>query len=256
MEYIRTADGQIQVDFCRRVGQLLLQYEKFSGGLPQEQRYESTLTLCLLQALLTNTVEKMRSDPKKKNEWGKLANRLISEEPALLGLEPHCVEETWPPNRALRYRDIIECLRNALSHPLVQGETKHPVTGYISYLSSELPSGDIQAYRFTQSPWINKKGSDVLPTYQVKEAEQSKLEEIMQKAVSDYQPKSPLLIQRRTDGKLQIFHDGQPFVPVLRLFVTVQQLRTLTLALGERLSECLKPWQSQEKLTASARALP
>lgn len=176
MEYRRTADGQIQVDFCRRVGHLLLQYEKLSGDLPQEQRYESTLTLCLLQALLTNTVEKMRSDPKKKNEWGKLANQLISEEPPLLGLDPNCVQVVLPSKRILSYGDIIECLRNALSHPVPQSNSTYYVTGYTTYLSSELPFCDIQAFCFTQSPWANRQGDDVLDQYKVDNAKRPALE--------------------------------------------------------------------------------
>lgn len=123
MEYFETGEGQIQADFAYRVGQVLWQYERHTSHLATEEKYETTLTLCLLQSLMTHCVELIRSQAKLRNRsWSALANRYISEDPTLLGLEQICVKFQWSPERTLQYREIIECVRNALSHQLPQRE--------------------------------------------------------------------------------------------------------------------------------------
>jgi hypothetical protein len=60
MEYQRTDDGQIQAAFAQRVGQLLVQYDAWRSQVPSVERYESTLTIALLQSLLTTCQELLR----------------------------------------------------------------------------------------------------------------------------------------------------------------------------------------------------
>jgi hypothetical protein len=103
MEYIATPDGQIQADFARRIGQVLLHYEAGTAfGQPQDS-YEATLTICLLQALLTNCVELI--DKKVKNDrtgLKKIASRSLEEDPALFGLNLQCITRQWPSDRPLK----------------------------------------------------------------------------------------------------------------------------------------------------------
>lgn len=65
MEHIETPDDQIQADFARRVGRVLLHYEAAMERSDPQDSYEATLTICLLQALLTNCIELIKSRNKQ-----------------------------------------------------------------------------------------------------------------------------------------------------------------------------------------------
>ena len=54
MEYFRTEDGQIQADLARRLGTVLKQYH---SQIISIEKYEVSLSLSILQTLLTNCVE-------------------------------------------------------------------------------------------------------------------------------------------------------------------------------------------------------
>ena len=132
--------------------------------MPFEDRFETTLAVALLQSMLTICQELIRRSsnrkgkPKERPGLSAMANRSIFDEPALLGLDEDCIVQSWPSDRGLTYREIIECLRNALSHPCPQSQSKYPVTGYTTVTSR---SGCIETFEFVQSSWINNKGTDL-----------------------------------------------------------------------------------------------
>lgn len=67
MEYFRTKDGQIQADHARRLGIILKQYRE---QIISTEKYEVSLTLTILQSLLTNCVEllnRLKEGEKKNN---------------------------------------------------------------------------------------------------------------------------------------------------------------------------------------------
>ena len=132
MEYERTDDGQIQAAFAQRVGQLLVQYDQWRHQVPTVEQFEATLTIALLQSLLTmcNELIRKKKEPREIRSLAWLADRRLDEEPPLLGLTVDCVMQRWPSKKGLTYRDIIECLRNALSHPLPQTSVGLPTTGF------------------------------------------------------------------------------------------------------------------------------
>ena len=251
MEFISTPDGQIQADFARRVGQVLLHYEAgASRGQPQDS-YEATLTICLLQALLTNCVELI--DKKLKNDrtgLTQIASRSLEEDPALFGLNLQCIKQQWPSDRPLMYREIFKGLRNALSHPLPQKANGLPTTGYTTWKS---PSGMIEGFRFIQSPWVNRSGSDVTSNYKVElvkkhwstleKVKKPPLDDVIKDWSSNYGT-SGLTVQTGPDGCNRIFLGTEPFIPYLQLDLSTAQLRTLTLSLSERLAEPLSIVQS------------
>jgi hypothetical protein len=241
-EYIATPDGQIQADFARRVGQVLLHYEAGPAlGQPQDS-YEATLTICLLQALLTNRVELI--DKRLKNDITRLtqdASRSVEEAPALFGLNLPCITQQWPSDRPLRYREIFKCLRNALSHPLPQKANGLPTTGYTTWNS---PSEMIEGFQFIQSPWVNRSGSDVTDSFKVEDKERPKLQKVMENWRSNYGT-SGLTVQPGRDGLNRIFLGEQRFIPYLRLDISTTQLRTMTLNLSERLAEPLSVVRSE-----------
>ena len=64
MEYHRTDDGQIQADLARRLGIVLRQYHE---QISTHDKYEVSLSLSILQTLLTNCVELSDALTKKQN---------------------------------------------------------------------------------------------------------------------------------------------------------------------------------------------
>ena len=242
MEYERSTDGQIQTAFAYRAGQLLLQYEQFSPGLATEERFEATLAVALLQALLTSCQELVRSQGSKAGKGSRqsalpsLASRLLLDEPTLLGMDADCIVTCWPSERGLTYREVIDCLRNALSHPGAQGSSAYPRTGFTTE-QSDSPS--VEAYLLTQSSWVNNKGSGLLPRFAPErrdEQARSALERLVHEWSRNHRVEG-LEVALNADGKWRVLLAGQLFVPVLQLRLGVRQLRTLTLALCDYLSE-------------------
>ena len=240
MEYERTEDGQIQAAFAARVGQLLVQYDQWRQKVPEVEQLESTLTIALLHSLLTMCQElllKKKGDPARASLDG-LASRSLEDDPTLLGLTKHCVVGSWPSARGLTYREVIECLRNALSHPGPQTNEGLPRTGYTSVPG---PSGRVEVYEFIQSPWVNRTGTDLSPRFLSKNAGVDPPTELV-KAVNLWASNHQVVgveVEHR-DGHWQPIREGNLFVPVLRLRVDVRQLRVFTAGLSDYLSEPLR----------------
>lgn len=239
MEYERTEDAQIQSDFAGRAGQILLQYECCKEGRPADQQFEATLAIALLQTMLTQCQELLKKyrNPAKAPEGLEglvaMANRGFDEPPPLLGLTQACILERWPSERAVQYRDLIECIRNALSHPLPQTKEGLPRTGYTTQKGS---SGLIEAFVFTQSPWVGPSGV-LLPQFRPGSDEKKRLD--AKSSIQRWGANSQVtrLELAETKDGFKPMRDGKPFVPVMRVRLDVAQLRLLVLALSDYLSE-------------------
>jgi hypothetical protein len=232
MEYERTEDGQIQAAMALRAGRVLLQYESFCKGLPEEERFDATLAIALLQMMLTNCSELLKKkdlDKRGMTELENLKNESILDDPAKMGLEQSCIVECWPTERGgLTYREIFQGLRNALSHPGIQKTSGLPVTGFTSIQS---PMGGIDGYEFTQSSWVSPSGN-------LRSLDYAALCRQMNDFASNHCVVGLSVVQSK-DQRWQVVREGMPFIPVLRLRLNVKQLRTLTLTLSEVLSESL-----------------
>ncbi len=236
MEYERTEDGQIQAAFASRIGQILLQYEQFCVGLPESQRFEATLAVSLLQTMLTSSLEALEARRSKALNAG--AGRSLLDDPAQFGLNPGCILQSWSSARALTYWDVFKCLRNALSHPGTQGNSRYERTGFTSDQSG---SASVTAYVFTQSPWVNSKGSALTPTYAPKGRDIDSKRQLEEHARNwgDKNAVKDLVVLKDAAGFWRVHRDDEPFVPVLQLRLGVVQLRTLTLVLSDLLSEAV-----------------
>jgi hypothetical protein len=243
MEYERTEDAQIQADFAGRAGQVLLQYERLKSQLPLNEQYEATLAIALLQTVLTQCQEllkKYRSPgkaPQGLQELVAMANRGFHEPPPMLGLTEDCILERWPSEKPVEYRDLIECIRHALSHPLPQNSEGLPRTGYTTHNGS---SGLIEAFVFTQSPWVGPSGA-LKPEFRAGKGERTKLAEAASKVnkwARGAGVANVALIETK-EGYLPA-RDGALFVPVMRVRLDIAQLRLLLLALSDYLSEPLR----------------
>lgn len=250
MEYERTEDAQIQSDFAGRAGQILLQYDRCKDGLPAHQQFEATLAIALLQTMLTQCWELLKKyrNPAKAPEGLEglvsMANRRFDEPPPLLGLTQACILERWPSETAVKYRDLIECIRNALSHPLPQTNEGWPTTGYTTEMGS---SGSIESFLFTQSPWVDRSGQ-LIQDWQAGRRNTKKQLEVtnkLKKWADDHGIQDLKLLE---SGRVYLpMKDGKPFVPVMRVRLDVAQLRLFVLALSDYLSE---PYRQQSGQTA------
>lgn len=245
MEYERTPDGQMQADFARRIGRIAEQYERSCTSIPLEERYDATLLLSLLQALLTNCAELLKQKPERKHPALKqLTSRNLGQDPTLLGFQRTSVVEQWPSSRSLTYRELLECMRNAMSHPCAQTQKGLPQTGYTSWQSD---SEVIEGFTFTQSSWVSSNGRDLKPLYKPSEKDEdavSKLREEMKKFGNNHLVPD-LSVRSDGNGTMRIYHGDNPFVPVLRLRLDVKQLRMLTMSLSEYLAEPLESARQQ-----------
>jgi hypothetical protein len=241
MEYERTEDGQIQAAFAQRAGQLLVQYDHLRKQLPPEQQFEATLAIALLQSMLTMCYELMKKYRGSKNPSNTLegllsmGKRTLDAEPTLLGLTKECVLERWHSEKQVSYRDVIECIRHALSHPLPQQSAGFPRTGFTTEFSG---SGQVVAYVFTQSPWSNSNGSDVKPFYKPQEASKDSLEKL-KKTVGEWETNNHVvgLDYVVEKGFWKVVLNGTQFIPVCRIRLDVAQLRVFTAGLSDYLSE-------------------
>ena len=247
MEYERTEDAQIQADLAGRAGQILLQYERFKPQLPLNEQYEATLTIGLLHTILTQCQEllkKYRSPekaPKGLKAMVTMANRGFDEPPPLLGLAQDCILERWPSDKPVEYRDLIECIRNALSHPHLQNNEGLPRTGYTTVKGS---SGLIEAFVFTQSPWVGPSGA-LMPQYRPGKGERKKLDDASTKVTNWARNAGVTNIAfiESKDGYLPARNDV-PFIPVMRVRLDVAQLRLFVLELSDYLSEPLRQYSN------------
>ncbi len=228
--YNETADGQIHADFARRAGCILLQYDRLTQDLEPRERYEATLAISLLQALLTSFVELSRSKARKR-EFNELLNLPIEAAPPRLGLNPSAIDWSWRRKGGLTYRYVIEAIRNSLSHPTPQkfGQL-FKTTGYTARATSE---GDIDGYCFVQSPWVAKSGTGLAARFSPKESDERECQS-MRDALTDWGQKHgvDLSVERRA-GCLQPVLDGILFVPTVEVKLSTSELRTFTLAVAD-----------------------
>lgn len=235
MEYERTEDGQIQASFAYRVGQILLQYDKFIANLPIGQQFEATLAVSLLQSVASSCQQLIRA--KGSTTLKTLASRGLLDDPSQLGLNPDCVLRSWPSTRGLTYREVIDCIRNALCHPGSQRASAFPRTGFTTEASN---CTSVTAYVFTESSWVNSSGRGLKESYApCRTDSKAKLERAMGEWASN-RSVDGLRVGENDKGLWQVLRGNEPFVPVLQLRLGVQQLRTLTLNLCDHLSEPLR----------------
>jgi hypothetical protein len=128
---------------------------------------------------------------------------------------------------------LIECIRNALSHPLPQTSEGLPRTGYTTQMGT---SGLIEAFVFTQSPWVGPSGV-LLPQFRPERDEKKRLDaesHIRRWGANSLVPNLELV---ETKDGYRPMQGGRPFVPVMRVRLDVAQLRSFVMALSDYLSE-------------------
>lgn len=241
MEYERTKDGQIQADFAERVGQIVIQYGQLSEQLPQDQRYEITLWLCLLQSLLTTCSESI-----KKNRYlnmqalRDLSSMRLAKDPIRLGLDAECIDYYSGEFASITYSGLLGCLRDALSHPNNQDDSNLalPVTGYTT---SNAASGNIEQIIFVWSPWVCERKRQLKDIFRPHSGAENRRR--LDRECRNLKVKlgiNDLEIREAPGGYLEVMREGHAFRPEIRVRLTTTQIRTLTLELSQLLAEPLE----------------
>jgi hypothetical protein len=128
---------------------LLQHYRELTAGADPGETYESTLSICVLQTVLSNCHELFRNLRRKVPRMVQSVDSLAQ---SLLDDPEVKVESTF--DETVTGRVLVEHIRNALSHPRMRN-TEVASTGYVTV---EDGSGLISRIELIDSPDINFSG--------------------------------------------------------------------------------------------------
>jgi len=228
MEYSRDR-GSIQADFALRAGRLHAQYCDLVDrhGLSEGQRYDATLAVCVLQALLTNCTELLKA---------------IREKNKRIFLTPLSEEHSdWLPSDAVQRHDYepmctlacaLEHLRNALSHPTTARTAgDFPLTGYTTTPDG---SGRVQSFRFVDSPWVSR--GNLLAQYSHRDPDKVRAAAAAFERRQKW-PEGTFTIQRLERDKFGVLRDGNRFLPVCVINLSLGAMHQLIGSLSTWLAQ-------------------
>lgn len=229
MEDFRQENNRIQAGFALNAGKLLTQYSAYSESLGPKERYDATLTVCMLQALLTNCwqlIEAMKQNQKP------LWLETVTDVPGLFGIRRSYVKEnTFSLDHTLTYSEFVEHLRNALSHPTHPEKSPNlPSTGYTTLPDK---TGIICRFRLIDSPWIDR--GKMQSGYTGNEDKVNKAAERFRKK-QNY-PCGTLDVRKNTSGGYEIFRENKPYIPIFEAEIPLDALKTLAMELANYLAQ-------------------
>lgn len=229
-EYSRPND-KIQAGFALHIGKLLTQYRNLTSNLPLDEKYEATLTLCALQALLTNCTELMSSMKKSKRLFW---HEPITDIPRHWGIRTSFVVKDTCLDEPLTYDIFITHLRNALSHPTAPDKKPHlDSSGYTTIPDD---TGIITRFRFIDSPWVDQ--GKLLHRYS------SEKEEIVKRSLHLYRhanqrcrPQAHDLEIRKDANKYKIYQGNQIYIPVFIAELPLPDLTDMAIELANHIAQ-------------------
>lgn len=226
-EYFREPNNRIQAGFALHTGNLLAQYRNLTADLLPTQKYEATLAICALQALLTNCTELMNS--MKRHQHGFWTDPVPDIGQGYWGISRTFVATNTFPDE-LTYDRFITHLRNALSHPTSPDKApQHPTTGYTT-----LPDGlgVITQFCFTDSPWVDRGC--------IHSRASSSNEENVKNTLASFQrnnQRANELEIKVIQGKYQVYQGNQIYLPVFVAKLPLSALTDLAIELANHLSQ-------------------
>jgi len=238
MEYFKTEDGQIQADLARRLGIVLKQYHI---QLISSEKYEVSLSLSILQTLLTNCVELLNNLKTRDEQSNPLYQFPI--DPTKWGFDENNIIVNTFYQPYLTTEKVVRHIRNSLSHPTkIQLTSKEKTTGYIT--KSDTPS--IEKVLFISSPDLNGKGNS--KKYKSKQQAEEKIR-------IDGNFPTDVQVYQTENNDFAFQQQGKPFHRIFEIVLSPENLLTLTYSLASYLSHpLLKTWDSNtfkiEKLAA------
>jgi hypothetical protein len=227
MEYFRDENNRIQAGFALNAGKLLVQYNKFSESLSTNEQYDATLSICILQSLLTICSELIAAMRKHDREiWEKV----VHDVPIEFGLSRSFVK-TNTFSLVLKYREFIEHVRNALSHPTYpEKPPNYPSTGYTT-----LPDafGLISHFLFIDSPWVAR--GKLLS--KASSQDEKKVREFADEFKKKNRECGTLEVRKTPEGKYQIFRGDELYIPIFEAQFPVASLKTLAEELANYIAQ-------------------
>lgn len=226
MEYFRTPEGKISAGFALNSGKLLGQYLERAQQLSPNERYDATITICVLQALLTSCAELLQSLTRiRKGPW----SEPLLDIPHQWGLDRRFVVKNTFPG-LLTYERFVEHLRNALCHPTSPDKSPGlPSTGYSTIPQS---SGMVGAFRFIDSPWIDRGA--FYSSY--KNKKRKSVDTALEKFAKRY-PENDLGVSSDERGYFFVTQDGRPYVPLFVAEIPLSGLVAVALELANYLAQ-------------------
>ena len=233
MEYFRDPKNQIYADLAYRLGRIVTQYEK---SVIDEEKFEATLYIAVLQNLMTNSNEYVRQMTRSARR-NSIFNQLIKKD--IWGINENCwVRNTF--NENLTLENFITRIRNSVSHPTnIDIKSDFPSTGFTTLYDD---SGKIKTFRFINSPDTRNNRlkelsiNEVLNTIYLRNTNNQQIHEEFPSNISyENIPNNP--------EKYRIIHNGEPFIRISIIDLTVKQLGVFVKNLANYLAQPIqKDW--------------
>jgi hypothetical protein len=225
MEYFRDPKNQIYAHIAFRLGKIVTQYEKV---VIEEEKFEATLYLTVLQNLLTNSNEYVRQMTRSDRK-NSIFSKDISD--SIWGIDDECwIENTFIEKHTLQ--NFIIRIRNSISHPTeTDVKSEFPSTGYTTIKDN---SGIIKKFIFINSPDTREN--------RVKQYKYEAAEKLLNGEMKHEFPDSVAIeeIPNITDKKYQIINNGKPFARISKIVLTVNQLSSFVKELANSLAQPIR----------------
>ncbi len=233
-EYTRDDEHQIYRDFANRLGKLASQYQQNRGIFADNENYGATLTISLLQPLLTIYTEiRKRNSRLQFDEF----DQPLRDIPDSYGIRLSMVKSFTCYDEFARKEDmtfdfVLESIRHALSHPCPILNEQHQRTGYETVVGQ---SGFIEKFRFVRSSDVYGD-SGRTRNYKKKDAES------ILSTISELNPNHGITIQsvsaRNGNTSYRLVNsNGDRFVRKMVIEVPLDALKTLVTGLSKELGK-------------------
>jgi len=242
MEYFRDPKNQIFSDLAYRLGKISDQYHRLRLtdepkikailnaptaqnllSLIEETKFEVSLDIVILQNLLTNCLELMRSMRRNESRY-KYLERNLSNEP-FWGLSLPAIEFNSFPDTTLTIFKVLEQIRNSLSHPgQIDLSAEFLSTGYTTVMSYP----EISKFVFIASPDVRKNRPMQFDDLDLARRAKDKLPRDI---------RNNLLIKELGNGKYGWFMEEKPYTRILRIIMTPEEIHELVVELSNYLAQ-------------------
>ncbi len=252
MEYFRDPKNQIFSDMAYRLGKISDQYHRLKSldenklkgslcapilqnllSLIEKPKFEVSLDVTILQNLLTNCLELMRS--LKGNEIRSThLKRTLSSIP-FWGLSQTAIEFNSFPDTLTIFK-VLEQMRNSLSHPgKIDLKSEYPTTGYTTIESYP----NISKFVFIASPDVRNNRPKKFESF-------DNAHSVARRNLPREFVQNDLKIKALENNKYGWFLGDKPYVRILRIIMTPDEIHELVIELSNYLAQPIqKNWDGE-----------
>ena len=223
MEYKRTNDAQIQASQAYRLSVILKEYIDTHRN-NDNNNYDVTLSISILQTLLTNCIELF--DRTASSSPSFLRKNIKSKNDYDLSLDS-VIENTFNHRfNIITIESVLRHLRNALSHPtIIKTKAKFVTTGYTSIAGTD---GKISYILFSDSRDIDDDGKP--KDYWIENRASNE-----QNKKYSYFKEGVIIVEK--NGKYTFEYEGNPYYRTFQIKLSPKQIVNLTYSLANFLSK-------------------